>query len=252
MSLRLSNTGTAAQLFADFQTVMGTTLGWVLFDNVSATEKVFTLPATGGQGPAFVQLIHDTVGFGVSLRIWQAWDEPSDTGTGDAPTGVDSTTLNLYDFTTAIQTKSYRIFGGTRYIAFAGEGAASQVTGMWAGLITTLATSAQYVVPVGFIGVPGAGSIYKGHWRSDAGVAFTNGAMNPFGLGSYVATLETSSGKVPAMTAFFFGTAGITQLPGSADDILHVPGGASFDDILTIGGDTYRVTGGGIMAFKVN
>ena len=76
MALRLSNTGTAAQLFADFQTVMGTTLGWALFDDVSATDKVYTLPANAGQGPAFVEVSHDTVSFTVYLRIWQSWDEP--------------------------------------------------------------------------------------------------------------------------------------------------------------------------------
>ena len=252
MALRLSNTGTAAQLFADFQTVMGTTLGWALFDDVSATDKVFTLPANAGQGPAFVEVIHDTVGFGVSLRIWQSWDAPSDTGTGDAPNVVDSNTVNRYDFTTAVETKSYRIYGGSRYVAFSGEGAASNITGMWAGLITTLATAAQYAVPVGFIGQPGTSSLYKGYWRSDAGVGFSNLNHNPFAMGNWASTIETSSGKVPAMTAFFFGGGGLTQIPGSADDILHIPAAANFDDVLTIGGDTYRVTGGGLMAFKVN
>ena len=231
---------------------MGTTLGWALFDDVSATDKVFTLPATGGQGPAFVEVFHDTVTFSVSLRIWQSWDAGTDTGTGDAPNVADNPTVNEYDFTSAVQTKSYRIYGGTRYVAFSAEGASSNLTGMWAGLITTLATPAQYVVPVGFIGVPGTSSLYKAYWRSDAGVGFANTNVNPFSLGNWASTIETSSGKVPAITAFLFGPSATTQIPGSADDILNIPAAANFDDVLTIGADTYRVTGGGIMAFKVN
>jgi len=251
MSLRLTNTGTAAQLFADFQTVMGTTLGWVLFDDVSPTQKVFTLPADGGQGPAFVELNHDTVGFTVFLRIWQDWDNIGSVGTGDAPNVVDSTTVNGFDFPTAVATQSYRIFGGTRFIAATFNVSAGLVSSAWAGLLTTLAIPALYAVPVGFFASLGNSTAYKAFWRTDAGVGFNNTNINTFLLGNYSTAIESTSGKVPTVSVFAHGTASVEQLPGSADDVLQVPGPMNFDDTITIGANVYRVAGGGTLAYLV-
>jgi hypothetical protein len=122
---------------------------------------------------------------------------------------------------------------------------------MWAGLITTLATAAQYAVPVGFVSCPGSGSSYKSYWRTDAGVGFNNANMNTLLLGQYTSTTESNSGKTPAVSVFLHGTGTVTQIPGTADDILFVPGGASFDDILTISANSYRVAGGGLLAFLI-
>ena len=251
MALRLSNTGTRDQMFTDYQTVMGTTMGWTLFDNVDADHKVYTLPADGGQGPAYIELERNTSTHTIYLRIWQSWDAGTSTGTGDAPNVVDAVSTNGFDFTSDAETKSYRIFAGNRYLAGTLEGVGTSITGMWAGLVTTLATAAQYVVPVGLVACQGNATSYKAYWRSDAGVGWSATVLDPFDIGGFTSTTESNSGKTPVCAIWLFSTGANRNIPGTCDDVLMVPAGMSFDDILTLSGNSYRTAGGGIFTFLV-
>jgi len=259
MSLITVNTGNYNDLFADLKAALGTTLGWVLFDAISVDEEIYTIPITPGgyspvAHPSFIRLFRDNTAFSVRLTIYDFWTPAGGPGTFPIP-AIDATTKNILDFSSAITTAAWRIYGDASegYIAVLHDGAGglSQTQGMWIGVLQGRATPAAHPNPNAIL--------YKTSVSASASVDFLDQnltqenepAADFFGFNQWTNATEQHSGNSPLVSAFaFFSTTGVSSIAGIAKDFFQCSGGLDFGDTVTIASVVHRVMRGGSYAIK--
>ncbi len=259
MALLTVNTGVYNDLFDDLKTALGTTLGWTLFDAVSVDEEIYTIPVTTSGfspaiNPSFIRLFRDNTLFSVRLTIFDSWDNILHVGTNPIP-AVDATTKNVLDFSSAITTASYRIYGDAAegYIAILhdGTGGLTSTTGYWIGVLTGRATPAAHPNPNAIL--------YKTSINAIASCDFLNlnlAAINEsdcqfFLFASWTNSTEQHSAKSPIVTAFAFrGQPGVSEIAGVAFDFFQCSGNLGFGDTVTVGANVHRVMRGGSYCIK--
>lgn len=250
MSLRITNTGTYNNLFDDLVTTLGTTLGWTLFDNVSADEKVYTIPTTSqGFGPAFLRLERDNTLFTVTLTVWKTWTAGGGPGGGTFPVPVTpSSSQNRFDFTSAVVTTAYQIYAGAAtdgYIAVKtdGTGLSPVLHLAWIGILQSVSTFALHPVPTGLI-YSTAGSPQCQYLDHTNTVRTNADAGRFFQLSSWAAATNPISGKSPIVAAFAWNVTP-DQISGFGKDLFYCSAALVLDDIIQIGSTQYRVVSGG-------
>lgn len=252
MSLRITATNNYNQLFADLNTVAGTTLGWTLFDTVSVDEKVYTIPTTAqGFGPAFLNIKRDNTLFSVEMTVYKTWDAGLDTGTFPVPV-TPSSSVNRFDFVSAISTTAYQIYAGAAtdgYIAVKTDGAGVGLHLLWIGILQSVSTFALHPKPTAIIYSNSgfANCQYLDHTDT---VRTNPDAGSFFMLSSWAATTNPISGKSPIVSAFAWKSSP-DQISGFGKDLFYCSAGLSLDDIIQIGSTMYRVVFGGGTALLI-
>lgn len=259
MALIKVNTGNYNDLFDDLKAALGTTLGWTLFDTVSVDEEIYTIPITTGgfspvSSPSFMRLFRDNTAFSVRLTIFDSWDAGLDVGTNPIP-ATDIGSKNILDFSTAVTTAAYRIYGDAAegYIAVLhdGMGGLSQNQGYWIGVLQGRATPAAHPNPNAIL--------FKTSLSSQAQCEFLNLNLSQiaetsaefFDFGVWTNATEQHSTKAPIVSAFAWrGQSGVSEISGIAKDFFQCPGALSFGDTITVGADVHRVMNGGNYCIK--
>lgn len=254
MSLQLVNTGTYTQLFDDLKTVLGTNLSWTLFDPVDADEEIYTIPPTTGgfspiPNPSFLRIFRDNTAFSVTVTIYDDWNATTHVGTNPIP-AADITSKNILDFTSAIATAAYRIYGNANegFIAILhdGSGGLSAVTGFWIGVLQGRATPAAHPNPNAIL--------YKTTISAKAACDFLNQGLSQineidaefFFFGGWTNSTEQHSTKSPLVSAFaWLGQVGVSEISGIAKDFFQCSGNLGFGDTITIASAVHRVMRGG-------
>ena len=251
MSLRITNVGTYSQLFDDLNTVMGTTLGWTLFDSVSADEKVYTVPTTAqGFGPAFIRLFRDNTLFFTQMTIYKTWTIGGGVAGATFPIpAVDSTGINRFDFTTGTGTIAYRIYAGAAtdgYIAIQSTpGSGVSISMLWIGILQSVSTFALHPKPTAVIYDAGAG-FPNCKFLDHLNVERTNtDAGRFFQLSTWDAATNPISGKSPIVSAFAWSPSSPFSISGFGKDLFYCSAALATDDIIQIGSTMYRVFVGG-------
>lgn len=262
MAFLLSNTGTFSDVFDDLETVLGTTLSWTLFDNVSADEKVYEIPPTTAgfspvSSPSYVRLFRDTVAFSVRMTIYDSWQVGMGVGGATNPIpAVDATSKNILDFTSAIATTAYRIYGdaaeGYVCIIHDGSGPLNASQGWWIGVLVGRDTVANHPNPNAiFYRTSAAANIacdflnqnLSAKNETDAQILNINGWTN---------SVEQHSGLAVLITAFASLTApsAIGEIAGFAKDLFQCSGNFNFGDEISAGGGVFKVMNGGGYCIK--
>jgi len=259
MALLTVNTGNYNDLFDDLKTALGTTLGWTLFDTVSVDEEIYTIPVTTGGfspaiNPSFMRLFRDNTAFSVRLTIFDSWDAGLDVGTNPIP-AIDAPSKNILDFSLAIATTAYRIYGDAAegYIAILhdGTGGLSQSQGYWIGVTEGRATPAAHPNPNAIF--------YKTSISAQQACDFLNLNLSQinevaaafFTLNTWTNATEQHSGKAPIVSAFAWrGQSGVSEIQGIAKDFFQCPAALSFGDTITVGANVHRVMNGGDYCVK--
>lgn len=254
MAFQLANTGTYNDLFDDLETLLGTTLSWTLFDDVSVDEKIYTIPVTTagfspGSNPSFMRLFRDNTAFSVRLTIYDSWNEIAHTGTNPIP-DTDSLSKNILDFTSAIATTAYRLYGDASegYVAILHDGTGGLLsnTGYWIGVLVGRATPAAHPNPNAIL--------YKTSTTVAVGVDFLNlnltqineTAAEFFQFNAWQNSTEQHSGLSPIVSAFAWrGQVGVSEIAGIAKDFFQCSGNLGFGDTITIFTAVHRVMRGG-------
>ncbi len=256
MALQKVNTGNFNDLFTDLDTLMGTTLGWTLFDNVSVDEKVYTVPPTTAgfspvSNPSFIRLFRDTVAFSVRLTIYDGWTMGGGVGAATNPVpAADSVSKNIFDFAGAAVTASYRLYGDAAegFIAVLPDGTISgNLQFLWIGVLVGRESVANHPNPNAVM--------YKSNAAGGVAVDFLNVLLAVkvetvaefFSFNSWVNSTEQHSGLSPIVTAFAWFSTGSQpgEIGGVAFDLFQCSGSLGFGDEITIGASTFRVCSGG-------
>lgn len=259
MSLQLVNTGTYSDLFDDLKTVLGTNLSWTLFDAISVDEEIYTIPQTPGgyspvATPSFLRIFRDNTLFSVTVTIYDFWTPAGGPGTNPIP-ATDIIAKNILDFTTAVATAAYRIYGDASegYIAVLHDGSSGLTsnTGFWIGVLEGRATPGAHPNPNAIL--------YKTTISAKAACDFLNQGLTPineidaefFVFNSWTNSTEQHSAKSPLVSAFAWrGQVGISEISGIAKDFFQCSGNLGFGDTITIASTVYRVMRGGGYAIK--
>ncbi len=255
MSLFTVNTGNYNDLFTDLDAALAGS--WVLFDTISADEKIYTVSQTPGgyspvATPSFIRIFRDNTAFSVRLTIYDFWTPAGGPGTNPIP-ALDAITKNILDFTTAITTASWRVYvdANEGYIAVIhdGLGGLSSNTGYWIGVLQGRATPAAHPNPNAIL--------YKSSISASAAVDFldlnlaaqSEAAADIFGFNAWTNSTEMHSGLSPLVSAFaFFSQTGVSSIAGIAKDFFQCSGGLAFADTVTIAAAVHRVMRGGSYA----
>lgn len=259
MSLITVNTGNYNDLFADLKAALGTTLGWVLFDAISVDEEIYTIPITPGgyspvAHPSFLRLFRDNTAFSVRLTIYDFWTPAGGPGTFPIPS-ADATGKNILDFTTAITTAAWRIYGDASegYIAILHDGAGglSQNQGYWIGVLEGRATPAAHPNPNAIFYKTSVSAGAAVDWLDQNLTQQNEISAEFFNFLSWTNATEQHSGNSPLVSAFaFFGTPGVSSIGGIGKDFFQCSGALSFGDTVTIASVVHRVMNGGSYAIK--
>jgi len=262
MALITVNTGNYNDLFDDLNTALGTTLGWTLFDNVSVDDKVYEIPPTTGgfspvASPSYIRLFRDNTLFSTRLTMYVAWQVGMGPGGASNPIpAVDATNKNVFDFSTALATTAYRIYGDASegFIAVLHDttGGLSATMGVWIGVLQGRDTPASHPNPNAIF--------YKTSISANPACDFLNNGLsakseadvNLFGFSQWINSTEPHSGKSPIVTGFaWFATTSQTgEIAGIAPDWFQCSGNLGFGDTITIGIDVHRVMAGGSYCIK--
>lgn len=262
MSLITVNTGTYNDMFDDLNAAMGTTLSWTLFDNVSVDEKVFTVPPTTGgfspiSSPSFIRLFRDNTLFSTRLTIYDSWQVGMGVGGATNPVpAVDATTKNVFDFSSAVATAAYRIYGdaseGFIAILHDATGGLTATMGLWIGVLQGRDTPASHPNPNAIF--------YKTSISSTPAVDFLNNGLTVrsesdatfFGFGFWVNASEPHSGKAVLVTGFAWFAQSSTsgEIAGVGADMFQCSAQLGAGDTVTIASVVHRVMAGGSYAIK--
>lgn len=256
MAFQLANTGNFNDLFDDLNTLLGTTLAWSLFDDVSADEKVFTIPVTTGGfspaiSPSFIRLFRDAVAFSVRLTLYDSWQVGMGVGGATNPIpATDVATKNILDFTSAITTAAYRLYGDAAegYVAILhdGTGGLSQTTGYWIGVLVGRATPAAHPNPNAILYKTTISGIVACDFLDLNLTQINETDCQFFLLNSWTNSTEQHSAKSPLVSAFAWrGQVGVSEIAGIAKDFFQCSGNLGFGDTITIVSNVHRVMHGG-------
>lgn len=254
MAFQLANTGNYNDLFDDLETLLGTTLSWTLFDDVSVDEKIYTIPVTTagyspGSHPSFMRLFRDNTAFSVTLTIYDDWNATTHVGTNPIP-ATDITTKNILDFTTAITTAAYRLYADASegYVAILhdGTGGLSQTTGYWIGVLVGRATPAAHPNPNAILYKTSISLAVACDYLDQNLTQINEVGAEFFSFNTWTNSTEQHSGKSPIVSAFaWLGQSGVSQIAGIAKDFFQCSGNLGFGDTITIFTAVHRVMRGG-------
>ncbi len=255
MSLITVNTGNYNDLFADLDAALAGS--WVLFVTISADEKIYTVSQTPGgyspvATPSFIRIFRDNTAFSVRLTIYDFWTPAGGPGTNPIP-AIDGTTKNVLDFSSAIITAAWRIYGDAAegYIAILHDGAGGLVatTGFWIGVLQGRATPAAHPNPNAIFYKTTIGADVACDFLDQNLAAQNETAASFFNFNLWSNSTEQHTGLSPLVSAFaFFSQTGVSSIAGIAKHLFQCSGGLAFADTVTIAAAVHRVMRGGSYA----
>lgn len=255
MAFQLANTGTFDDLFDDLETLLGTTLSWTLFDDVGVNEKIYTIPVTtGGYSPAinpsFIRLFRDTVAFSVRLTLYDSWQVGMGVGGATNPIpAADAINKNILDFSSAITTVAYRLYGDASegYVAVLNDGTGGVgLPGFWIGVLEGRATPAAHPNPNAILYKTTTGAAVACDFLNLNLTQINETAAEFFDFNLWSNSTEQHSGLSPIVSAFAWrGQSGVSEIAGIAKDFFQCTGNLDFGDTITIFTAVHRVIRGG-------